>query len=277
MNKKKVIGLGLSILLSCGLFGAEGNLSEQEQLELENARTALEQSQYDRALELLEPLYASFPNQAEITNNFAVALFNAGRTTEAGIILQEYLQSHGEVGVPSNNLFLVYDYLAAESYSMLSGSQPNLPQLSLVSSGASYQSKPVATQAPAPALPTKVTNEEFNSESAAIQRRLEGYVKAWSDGNIQDYLSYYFPNTSPIRGQKYEYWRNERAEKIFPARDISVRTDDLQLIPIDDSRAISVFTQNYNSRNYSDETTKQLTWVKNEGEWFIRYEIALPN
>jgi len=274
MNKKKIIGFGLAMAMSCAIFAVERNLSEQEQVEIEKARTALVQNQYDRALELLEPLYESFPHNAEITNNFAVALFNAGKTAEAGILLQEYLQSHEEVSVASNNLFLVYDYLAAESYSMLSGSQPDLPQLSLVSPNTSN----IYRGEPAPALPTlKAENEEFNSESEAIQRRLEGYIRAWSDGNSQAYLSYYFPNHSPIRGQGFDSWKSERTNKVFPEREIAVSTDELQIVPIDDSHAIAVFKQNYSARNYSDETTKQLTWLKSNGEWFIRYEIALSN
>ena len=271
MNKKNVIGLGLAMVLSCASFAIEKNLSEQEQAELETARTALVDSQYDRALELLEPLYENFPDNTEVTNNFAVALFNTGRTTEAGIILQAYLQSHKEVSVASNNLFRVYDYLAAESYSMLSGSKPDLPKLALVSSSTPPPYRP----APSPVL--RASSEELNSQTEAIERRLQGYIAAWSDGNAEAYFSYYFPDHSPIRGQGFDRWRAERTSKIFPERDISVSTGDLQIMSIDDSQVVAVFKQSYSARNYSDETIKQLTWLKRDGEWFIRYELALPN
>ena len=275
MNKKNIFGLGLAMVLSCTSFAIDQSLSDQEQSELEKARTALVQNQYERALELLEPLYEGYPQDTEIANNFAVALFNTGRTTEAGIILQEHLQSHQEVGVASNNLFHVYDYLAAESYSMLSGGKPALPQLSLASSDI-----PKNTPTPYKPEPTPVLSqpsEEINSQAEEIAKRLQGYVSAWSNGNANAYLSYYFPNRSPIRGQGFDSWKEERTSKIFPERDISVATDGLQIMSIDESQAIAVFKQSYSARNYSDETTKQLTWLKQNGEWFIRYEIALPN
>ena len=123
----------------------------------------------------------------------------------------------------------------------------------------------------------RTPNEEINSQAEAIERRLQGYISAWSDGNTEAYFSYYFPEHSPIRGQGFERWRKERTSKIFPERDISVSTDDLQIMAIDDSQVVAVFKQSYSARNYSDETTKQLTWLKRDGEWYIRYELALPN
>lgn len=262
-------------LVGSGLSWSE-NLSDQELKDLETARIALERGSNNQALEILDALYAQHPDQDEIANNFAVALFNDGQAAEAGIVLQSYLERHAQVGTASNNLFRVYDFLAAESYAMLSGSEPELPKLDLLT----------ATQAPltnetarATESPVALRNapDQSQSEVERIKQRLQGYLAAWSSGDAQAYMSFYIPERSPVRGQGFERWKEERERKIFPERDISVNADELQIMPVDESQAIAVFRQSYRASNYSDETTKQLTWLKQGGEWYIRYETALPN
>lgn len=275
MNKKSIIAISLFLaLFGSGLAWSE-NLSETELKDLEIARTALEKGNSSQALELLDALYEKFPQHDEITNNFAVALFNDGQAAEAGIVLQTYLQSHDKVGTASNNLFRVYDFLAAESYSMLSGSQPERPKLAIASSS-DFSAAPESASKKTP-VQLRNSSEEPGTQAAAIESRLQGYLNAWSAGNADAYMSYYYPNRSPVRGQGFDRWKEERQTKIFPERDISVSASDLQIMPIDDSQAIAVYRQNYRAKNYRDETTKQLTWLKQGGEWYIRYETALPN
>ena len=261
----------MALFFAATSFANTESLSQPELQDLNTALSALQQGRHDQALELLRPLYGNYPQHAEITNNFAVALFNTGQTTEAGIVLQSYLQSHSEVGVASNNLFSVYDYLAAESYSMLSGGDPEKPILTLASS------KPDHVEPAEPEVLLRASSEDISSQAAAIEQRLQGYLAAWSNGNAEDYLSYYYPERSPVRGQGFQRWKEERLSKIFPERNISVSINDLQIMPIDDSQAIAVYRQEYSARNYNDETTKQLTWLKQGDEWYIRYEQALPN
>lgn len=277
MNTKIIIAFGLAMALSSAGLASKESMSDQDLEDLARARAVLEQGRSDQAVELLEPLYQNYPQNAEVTNNLAVALFNNGQAAEAGIVLQTYLQTHTEVGVASNNLFQVYDFLAAESYSILSGSMPEKPKLALVSSD-SEQNVQEIQEAPAePAVTLRAATTDSDTQVAEIEKRLQGYIAAWSNGNADGYLSFYFPNRSPVRGQGFDRWKQERLEKIFPERNISVSVDELQIMPIDDSQAIAVYRQQYRARNYRDETTKQLTWLKQDGEWYIRYEAALPN
>ncbi len=275
MNKNNKIAASLLLaLLASGLAGAE-ELSESELKDLETARSALEKGNNPQALEILNPLYEKHPQHDEISNNYAVALFNNGQAAEAGIVLQGYLESHNQVGTASNNLFRVYDFLAAESYSMLSGSEPERPKLAIASSAnPAITPSNILEEAP---VRLRDHAQDLDTETLKIERRMQGYLAAWSAGNAEAYLSYYYPDRSPVRGQGFERWKEERQRKIFPERNISVSMSDLQIMPIDNSQAIAVYRQSYSASNYRDETTKQLTWLKQGGEWYIRYEAALPN
>ena len=271
MNKNKLITAIFAMMLGFTSVVFAEELGDQETNELSSAREALERGQNDRALELLEPLYENYPLNNEIVNNFAVALFNNGQTAEAGIVLQGYLQAHEDVGTAATNLFSIYDFLAAESYAILSGSEAERPSLKVATTQPEKTSR---VEQPSSTATLPASNDPLAAE---ISRRLEGYIAAWSNGDAAKYLSFYFPSRSPIRGLSFDSWREQRLSKIFPERDISIQIDEVQILPIDESQAIAVFKQAYSAKNYSDNTTKQLTWLKQDGEWYIRHEIALPN
>lgn len=276
-NRRSNTTLIALVFICSSIFslGYAEELNDQEARELTDAREALQTGQDARALELLGPLYETHPENAEIVNNFAVALFNNGQTADAGIVLQSYLQDHEDVGTAVTNVFSIYDFLAAESYAILSGSEAERPKLKLATTkpkNATTEPSTSETQS------NSSTSASINDPLAAqISDRLQGYVAAWSAGDAKKYLSYYFPARSPIRGLSFEGWRDQRLSKIFPERNISIEIDEIQIVSIDESRAISVFRQSYSAKNYRDKTTKQLTWLKQNGEWYIRHEIALPN
>eukprot|EP00903_Cladosiphon_okamuranus_P004523 g4521.t1 len=265
MNKNKIMTIGLALALAGPGLAWSESLSEQDLQDLAAARSALERGNADQALELLDPLYEQYPRHDEVTNNYAVALFNSGQAPEAGMVLQTYLQSHAEVGTASNNLFRVYDFLAAESYGMLSGSQPERPKLSIASSG-SIDS--VTEEAP---LQLRDGTRSSETLTAEIERRMQGYVAAWSAGDAEAYLSYYIPGRSPVRGQGFERWQQERQNKIFPERNISVSVNELQIMSVDDSQAIAVYRQNYRASNYTKPSASP---EEPEGSSVIRLDTS---
>ncbi len=103
----------------------------------------------------------------------------------------------------------------------------------------------------------------------AVEQRLKQWAKAWSDGDVERYLSFYSPKYAPA-GMRREKWIKQRKQRINRQRQINVELD-IREVFMDgmDNMATTVFVQSYQSRNYRDRVLKKLVWRHFQGQWLI--------
>lgn len=283
---------------------------------LSAAEFAFETGDYNRAVTEFAFLHEQFPQDAVIGNNYAVALFQAGQHADAAALIQKFLGGHSEVGEMTNNLFTIYDYIASESYGLLNGVQPEAPDLRLsdlslsvsnadlgLDESSDNREQPILSVLESGLQESELQESELqekelqeqggssesvqpeesspaatilNSDAELIEARLNSYMSAWSDGDINRYLAFYYPNTSPVIGLSYEDWRNSRADRIYPEREIELALSELKVHFESSEDVVMEYLQIYRSSNYSDLTLKQIRWEKYQGVWYIRNERSLP-
>ena len=120
------------------------------------------------------------------------------------------------------------------------------------------------------------TTAILNSDAELIEARLNSYIAAWADGDINRYFTFYYPNESPLVGVSYEEWRRNRADRIYPEREIELSLSELKVHFESGEDVVMEYLQIYRSSNYSDLTLKQIRWEKYQGVWYIRNERSLP-
>lgn len=344
ISRAAILSLILTSSLSAQTTGSNlSSTSNNAEELLKSANLAFETGDFDRAISEFSILSDRFPKDSSISNNYAVALFQAGQHADAAAVIQEFLSEHSEVGEITNNLFTVYDYMASESYALLNGVEPEVPDLKLSDSvpnisdnQSSSNQRPtidktvndadvntainvnndtiVVTRmeqvnlADQPNAPSSATKDVINSlssnetgeientdnkvslssaiegssvpvspnEAEIIEARLNNYIQSWTDGDVDWYLSFYYPSISPVAGVSYNDWYQSRIERIFPERQIELSVDQVRVHFESGEDVILEYLQRYRSRNYSDRTLKQMRWRKYQGVWYIRNEKSLP-
>jgi len=126
------------------------------------------------------------------------------------------------------------------------------------------------------ALPINSSSSVSEQEADLIEKRLNDYINAWREGNVDRYLSFYYPSISPVTGVSYNDWVQSRVERIFPEREIELSVEDLRVHFESDQDVVMEYIQRYRSKNYRDRTLKQMRWRKYQGFWYIRNEKSLP-
>lgn len=216
-------------------------------------------------------------------------LRDAGRETVIGVLdaeVEYYGAVANRVNAMNDSMLASYRLLAAvgaltpatvgiETGGLVLPVKPFDPDVgSLV--GATLPAPPVMlpastpTAAPAPAVrPAPVT-----ADTAFPAERLNDWAKAWQAGDVPRYLSFYAPDFRPSQGG-LAAWQARRRTLVGKPGKIVVGLNEPQTRAVDQGTVETRFAQTYRSANFSDISTKQLTWVKRGGEWFILKEESL--
>jgi adhesin transport system outer membrane protein len=120
---------------------------------------------------------------------------------------------------------------------------------------------PVAATAAAPAAPA------VNPADAASQRLMD-WVAAWSSKNISAYMGFYAPNFLASKGS-LDQWRAQRQKLVGREGPIRLQISELSTTVISATEVETQFRQRYESKAYSDDTTKVLRWALRDGTWWI--------
>ena len=110
------------------------------------------------------------------------------------------------------------------------------------------------------------------SPTGAAGQLVSDWADAWSDGRVQEYLSYYSPNFSPANGLSLRQWRASRAERLSAPQYIRVSITALDLEVLAADRIRATFFQNYRSDRFEDTVRKSLDLALEDGSWRILRE-----
>ncbi|MFT4714074.1 MAG: hypothetical protein ACJAVI_004613 [Candidatus Azotimanducaceae bacterium] len=259
----------------------ENCLASAQAAKYRQAEAHISIENWQAANDMLGQLYVeSLQSEASINflvvNNYAVTLAKTGRPAVAALVLEKFFKDLPGIGPGFQNLMQTYEFLAASAEP---GVTPAVDLL-LIDPGPS-PGRQVTEAAPRPTEDIALITEYRDLEISAVLReniakQLDQYLNTWRAGDIATYLSFYTPGHSPINAMGYEEWQLQRRSRVRPDRAIKVSISDLQIRHKADGQVTSEFTQNYQSRYYSDTSRKKLSWIQNiDGNWTIHHEVSL--
>lgn len=123
-----------------------------------------------------------------------------------------------------------------------------------------------------PLQPPKTEESKLLME--VISSTVNGWMRAWTRGDANEYLDFYLPENSPVSGISYSAWRKQRIARLSKADDLVL---DVNIIGADlkNNGIIEVrLIQFYTSKTYQDAVIKQLHFARFEGRLKISKEFT---
>lgn len=151
------------------------------------------------------------------------------------------------------------------------------------------ESEPEAeVQAPAEILQTPGTQRPgpkplWQQHIDELQPEVEAWARAWSDQDVDAYLSYYSEDFSPPNSVTLEAWRSQRRQRIERPSRIRVTLSNFRRVGFNKfstgTRQLELvqvrFLQAYESNTFSDEVEKELQLELVDLTWKIFSETSL--
>ena len=107
------------------------------------------------------------------------------------------------------------------------------------------------------------------SPSSGARELIDGWADAWSEGRVEDYLSYYSADFRPADGSSRRQWQASRVERLSSPQHIRVSITALDLEVQEADRVRATFFQNYRSDRFEDTVRKSLDLGLEGGRWRI--------
>ncbi|MDX2494236.1 MAG: tetratricopeptide repeat protein, partial [Desulfuromusa sp.] len=129
-------------------------------------------------------------------------------------------------------------------------------------------------------VPVEVSAIE-GTDAALEQENAENFLKrwalAWSNQDVDDYLTFYGEQFIPPAGKKRAAWEAERHIRLLKPKKIIVSLESFQLTPQENNRVRIETIQNYQSDFLTDRTKKIFDLQQTENGWEIIRERSLEN
>jgi len=134
--------------------------------------------------------------------------------------------------------------------------------------------KPVEakTKPPVKEKPAEKPEPKADVEQA-VKDAVEKWAKAWSNQNVEDYLSAYADDFKTPNGESRSEWEKTRKVRIRKPATIQVEVLSPK-VEVDGNRATVSFKQNYQAGGNSMRTSKTLHLHKSGERWLITQELA---
>lgn len=125
---------------------------------------------------------------------------------------------------------------------------------------------PLTTTTPAP-TPISIEKE--------IQDTLDIWSSAWSNQDVNAYVTQYVQGYSPSKSLKHSTWVKRKKSSLVNPKFIKLKLSNLQINVRNNQQATAQFVQSYQSNTYQDTVIKKLTFTKEHGLWKIAKEQTL--
>ncbi len=123
-----------------------------------------------------------------------------------------------------------------------------------------------------PAAQSAEPDERLRSE---VEQALDAWVKAWSERNLDSYLSSYVADYRPPAGRlSHADWERQRRQRIGSKQSIEVAISAVQLRGRGDT-VVATFQQRYRGDEISENSRKRLVLVRQQDRWLIQEEAEL--
>ncbi|HEX2199909.1 MAG TPA: tetratricopeptide repeat protein, partial [Burkholderiales bacterium] len=196
-----------------------------------------EQGSTKEAIEIFSKLTQDFPELPEPYNNLAVIYAAQGQYEKARAALEQSIRTHPSYATAYENLGDVYAKLASQAYDKAlqldktnTGAQNKLSLVREIARG------PAVLVAAAPAQPPQAVAQKPQAvekpkpapapdPSAEVLKAVNAWAQAWSNRDVDAYLSHYAKNFNTPKGQSRAAWEKTRRARIGGAKSISVELD----------------------------------------------------
>ena len=103
-----------------------------------------------------------------------------------------------------------------------------------------------------------------------VRDRLEQWRQSWSNRDADAYLGFYSAQFIPANGAERSVWAEGRRKNFLGKSSISVRIDDVKVVPENNNQAKVTLLQDYTSDSYK-ETRQPKTFLlsREGGDWQI--------
>lgn len=129
-----------------------------------------------------------------------------------------------------------------------------------------------AVQSAQPAAQGAEPDERLRSQ---VEQALAAWTKAWSERNVDAYLSSYVADYRPPTGRlSHAEWQRQRRQRIGSKQSIEVAISAVQLRERGDA-VIATFQQRYRGDELSENSRKRLVLVRQQDRWLIQEEAEL--
>jgi hypothetical protein len=100
------------------------------------------------------------------------------------------------------------------------------------------------------------------------------WAKAWSEQDVDKYLSYYANSFSPQRNISRKQWEHQREMRLGSPLWIKVEVNKVKTIYIDQANARVSFSQNFSSNTFDDFDEKLIVMILEDNNWKILSETS---
>ncbi len=232
---------------------------------------------YGRALQLDHPQATL---QLDLFSNQGVVSWPVGADTILARVYDDDQRGFSAEKQPDPIASAETDFIAEDDTEIAAEDQ----EISEVESLSEVEMAPVSAlrEADAPLTDTAAeTVPAHETEPARVEEIedpvlfLHRWAEAWSDQNVEKYLSFYSEDFIPAGGLDYGEWLAQRRERLQRPDVISVTLADFDLREeTDDLLQIEVI-QDYHSERYSDRTRKLFDLRRESHSWNIERERSL--
>lgn len=175
------------------------------------------------------------------------------------------------------------EFAAAPAGTRLASKTPSNPPTVLASAAPPSPSRPppderaVAASPPPPSASSAAATASAldAATSAQVAQALSGWVKAWSDRNVDGYLGAYVANYEPPnRRMSHAEWEKQRRSRIAAKQLIEVALSDVQMRRRGDT-VVATFQQRYRGDSLVESSRKRVVFAREQDRWLIQEEVEL--
>lgn len=226
----------------------------------------------DKALNTWKVLLNSEPLipelQRALQNNIAVILMQQKKYDEAKNALNKALSANTQIATTLENRDKLYAYDAQKAYKKIFKNTPvKAPSGELLYFDIKRAQKPNLNV---------ITNIQEADSITIIKKSTENWRKAWSNQDIQAYLSFYDSKAFiPKNSTAFSTWKKSRYRSVLRPKFIKITTADLKAIALADNLVRVEFYQTYQSDRFKDSINKVMLWKKTGEQWKIVQETVI--
>jgi tetratricopeptide (TPR) repeat protein len=231
------------------------------------------------AIKIFNALATHHPELPAASNNLAVIYASQKQYDQAIKVLENLIKHDPQYLTAYKNLGDAYAEMAANAYDkayVIDGTDTQTKnKIAALKTLLNIQNpnfeKP-KNQLTTPSS-TSASASTSNDDNTLITNTLNAWLQAWSDKNVDQYLSFYADTFKTPNGASRALWQQTRKERIQRPSAIKVEAIDPQIKISGDSATVT-FKQRYAADGKTVFDTKRLNLKKSGDQWRIEQELS---
>tara|TARA_B110000238_G_C16012675_1_gene389620 strand:+ start:33 stop:977 length:945 start_codon:yes stop_codon:yes gene_type:complete len=233
----------------------------------------------NQAIDTFRGLTERFPELPEPFNNLAVLYAEKGQFRLAKEILEQAIKTNPSYLTAHINLGDIFTKMASEAYNKaLEIDKSNniaITKLSMITQLFNYNpnTKNTVIDSINTKKEAKITKLSKKELKKVILNSIENWKTAWESKDVESYFDSYSSNFIYPNNMTKSQWQKYRTNRILPKKIISISISNIKF-KFKKEKIIATFTQNYKSGRLNQTSNKNLTFVAENGQWFIVEETS---